>query len=62
MVKRVFTNSRGYVQMVEQTPAQAPAMREGGSGTLGCSPGLGDKHLLTVSYANSYIEKEDVRK
>lgn len=57
MVNRVFTNSRGYVSMVELTPAHAPAIREGGIGTLDCSPGFGDKRLLTVSYARSYMEE-----
>lgn len=34
---------------VELTPAHAPATRDGGIGILGCSPGLGDNFLLTVS-------------
>lgn len=34
---------------VELTPAQAPAINEAGIGSLACSPGLGDKFLLTVS-------------
>ena len=34
---------------VELTPAQAPATRDAGIGILGCSPGMGDKFLLTVS-------------
>jgi hypothetical protein len=34
---------------VELTPAQAPATNEAGIGSLGCSPGLADNCLLTVS-------------
>lgn len=37
------------MQIVELTPAQAPAINEAGIGSLGCSPDLGDKCLLTVS-------------
>ena len=48
-VSRVLSNSRGYVHKVELTPAQAPATNEAGIGSLGCSPGLADKFLLTVS-------------
>jgi hypothetical protein len=32
IVKRVFSSSSGYVQMVEQTPAAAPAIEEVGTG------------------------------
>lgn len=53
MVNRVLINSSGYVHKVELTPAQAPAINDAGMGILGCSPGVGDKFLLTVSYANS---------
>lgn len=49
MVSRVLTNSRGYVTKVELTPAQAPAINEGGNGSLGASPGFEDKFLFTVS-------------
>lgn len=49
MVNRVLSNSRGYVHMVELTPAQAPAINDGGIGSLGCSPSFGERFLLTVS-------------
>ena len=49
IVNRVLSNSRGYVTKVELTPAHAPATRDAGIGILGCSPGMGDKFLLTVS-------------
>lgn len=49
MVSRVLTNSSGYVSRVELTPAQAPATNEGGKGSLHCSPGFGERFLLTVS-------------
>ena len=32
IVKRVFSNSSGYVQMVEHIPAAAPAIEEVGTG------------------------------
>jgi len=60
MVRRVFSNSRGYVHIVEETPAQAPAINDGGIGSLGCSPGFGESFLLTVSYANSCRKKLNV--
>ena len=53
MVNRVLSNSRGYVQRVALTPAQAPATNEAGIGIFGSSPGLGDRFLLTVSKAKS---------
>lgn len=59
MVNRVFTNSRGYVKMVEETPAQAPAISEGGIGTLGCSPCFVDNNLFTVSYVRSYTKNRE---
>lgn len=49
IVSRVFSNSRGYVHIVEQTPAQAPAINDAGIGSLECSPGFGERFLLTVS-------------
>ena len=49
IVSRVLSNSRGYVHMVELTPAQAPAIIDAGIGSLACSPGFGDRFLLTVS-------------
>lgn len=49
IVNRVLSSSNGYVTKVELTPAQAPAINDGGIQSLGCSPGFGDKFLLTVS-------------
>lgn len=60
IVKRVFSNSRGYVHNVELTPAQAPAINDGGIGSLGCSPGFGERFLLTVSYANSCRKQSEM--
>lgn len=53
MVSRVLSSSRGYVHIVEHTPAMAPATSEGGRGILGCSPGSGVRNFLPVSKANS---------
>lgn len=57
IVNRVLSNSRGYVHIVELTPAQAPAISDGGIESLGCSPGFGDSFLLTVSKAKSCRNK-----
>ena len=51
MVIRVFNNSRGYVNNVEQTTTDAPATEETEKGIRGGSPGLGVKNFFTVSYA-----------
>lgn len=48
-VRRVLTSSRGYVHKVELTPAQAPAISEGGIGIFEGSPGFGVKCFFTVS-------------
>ena len=61
MVSRVLSNSRGYVQRVELTPANAPATRDEGTGSLGGSPILGVKILLAVSKANN-CKKEQYQK
>jgi len=37
------------VHIVELTPAQAPAISDAGIGSLGCSPGFGERFLFTVS-------------
>jgi len=45
------------VHIVEVTPAQAPAINDGGIGSLGCSPCFAERFLFTVSYANSCRKK-----
>ena len=57
MVNRVLISSRGYVQSVELTPANAPAISEGGIGIFCSSLDLGVKNLLTVSKAKSCKKK-----
>jgi hypothetical protein len=52
-VRRVLSSSRGYMHSVELTPATAPAIDEAGIGIFDCSPALGVKCFLTVSYANN---------
>lgn len=42
---------------VEHTPADAPAIVEGGTGRNDGSPGLGVKKFFTVSYAKSCTKK-----
>jgi hypothetical protein len=42
---------------VEHTPADAPAIVEGGTGRNDGSPGLGVKRFFTVSYAKSCTKK-----
>lgn len=58
MVRRVLTNSRGYVKRVWLTPAQAPASNEAGIGIFDCSPCSGDSFLFTVSNTKSYTYKK----
>lgn len=42
-VNRVLSNSRGYIVNVEQTPAVAPAIVDGGTGRDDGSPFVGVK-------------------
>lgn len=44
---------------VEHTPADAPAIVEGGTGRNDGSPGLGVKRFFTVSYAKSCTKKHN---
>ena len=60
IVNRVLSSSRGYVQIVELTPAHAPARNEADIGSFGGSPGLDDRFLLTVSYTKSCTWSDEV--